>query len=306
MAKRKFGASIIILCIAAVTLISGTYAWFMVGGWAELFDIGFDVMKAGGGILVQGDANSAENQTKTWGESLYPKDFLENSFIDSENNGKYKPISSLDGRNFIYVTMKNNKFTCDPEPVRTKSDRNIEKPEQVCFNDFTLFIKSSTEDSLPGGAYMTIKLGGHRYDESTGEKIDDIGAAKAAKVAVTINDGTPAMYSLDGQDTNAVTSRFADDTIIDAKNPNQNYIIDSADEGYGEAHLEAVASTALEDAEGTLTRIQLGEIPSSNTNGTKVRVQIWLEGNDPECIAFGEGAVAGKGLTAKIEFNTND
>jgi ACT domain-containing protein len=311
MAKRKFGASIIILCIAAVTLISGTYAWFLVGGFAELFDIGFDVMKATGGILVQGDKNSAEKGAEVWGSFLDQVDFQPYSFIDGENNGRYYPISSMDGKNFVYVTMQNNKFICDPVPVKTKADGTITDSKEVWFNDFTLFIKSS--DEYTTRANMTIELSGHRYDENTGEKIDDIGAAKAAKVAVTIDDGTPTMYSLDGKTTYAVTSKFADGVITDALDtsqtpPAQNYIIDEADSGYGEAHLEKVESIALgtEDAQDpnkwNPIPIDLGEIPNNASSGKKIRVQIWLEGNDPECISFGTGAIANKGLKAKVSF----
>ena len=59
MAKRKLGLSIIVLIVAATTMVSGTYAWFLVGGFAELFDLGFDVIEASGGIELQGSAGHA-------------------------------------------------------------------------------------------------------------------------------------------------------------------------------------------------------------------------------------------------------
>lgn len=301
MAKRKFGASIIILCIAAVTLISGTYAWFLVGGFAELFDIGFDVMEAGAGLLVRGDNltyGGGKTDNQGWGDSLERVDFKANSFIKQGN--RYVPISSSNATDFLFVVMENDKFKCDgivptkAAPATTEDD--------VVFNDFTLSIKSAG-DEIPAGAYMTIKLSGDSFDEE-GKRVknDDLGAAIAARAAVTI-DGTTTIYSVDGQDYNAVTKRFEDDTIFDAKDPNMNYIIDSADEGYAAAGLVPVTSPKLVNDDDTLVHIPIGIIPSSDSRqGKDITIRIWLEGNDPQCISFGDGAVAGKSLMADIKF----
>lgn len=283
MAKRKFGASIIILCIAAVTLVSGTYAWFVVGGFAELFDIGFDVIEAGGGLLVQGDNNTAEAGTTDWGSSLDRVDFKARSFIVEE--GRYRPISSKDGNSFIYVTMENNKFVCDTD-VKTKTTTDI--AEQIWFNDFTLYIKS-TGDPIPEGAYMTVKLEGD--------------AAPAARVAISIdgvNNGQPVVYSLDGEAYNAVGSGFALNVITD---DNNNYIIDDPDTGHEAASLSnTVNPIALSEGEN-LVHIDLGSIPDVNTYKS-ITIRIWLEGNDPDCISIGEKSIAGKNLSAKISFKS--
>ena len=71
MAKRKLSMSLIVLIVAATTLISGTYAWFLVGGFAELFDLGFDVIEAEGGLELQGSAGTAHESKNNdkWGFS---------------------------------------------------------------------------------------------------------------------------------------------------------------------------------------------------------------------------------------------
>ena len=300
MAKRKFGASIIILCIAAVTLISGTYAWFLVGGFAELFDIGFDVMEAGAGVLVRGDMltyGGGKKDNEGWGDTLERVDFTANSFI--KQNRRYKPISSQNGVDFMYVEMQSDQFVCKG-PVLTKRSSAITE-DDVCFNDFTLSIKSAAEE-IKDTPYMTIKLSGDRFDEEGNRvKSDDKGAAVAARVAITL-DGTTKIYSLDGQNYQAVTEQFPDETIFDKKNPNQNYIIDSADEGYTTAGLVDVESPRLTNEDDTLVHIPIGTIPASNSNGKDITIRIWLEGNDPQCISFGDGAVAGKSLMADIKF----
>ena len=301
MAKRKFGASVIILCIAAITLISGTYAWFLVGGFADLFDIGFDVIEAGGGILLRGDAGTyggGKTDNGGWGDKLEREDFTALSFI--AQGGKYKPISSNNGTSFISVTMDGEKFVCNGT-VPTKNSSGVAATD-ICYNNFTFSIKSIGEE-LPAGAYVKIKLNGDTFNDAN-EVVagEDAGAATAARASVTV-DGTTTIYSTDGQDYNAVTATFGDGVITDS---NDNYIIDSADPGSGSAGLSAVVSPALVASDATEVKIPLGSIPANSTNGKDVSIRIWLEGNDPDCIAFGDGAVAGKSLMAHISFGVDE
>ncbi len=306
MAKRKLGVSIIILCIAAVTLISGTYAWFLVGGFAELFDIGFDVIEATGGIWLRGDAGTyggGKTDNDGWGDKLERSDFREMSFI--VEGGRYRPVSSSNGTNFISVTMNGKDFICNGV---APSKETATDPAQICYNDFTFSIRSTGDEIVQGtdrGAYVKIKLSGERYnddgtlDESTEGQA---GAATAARVSIT-KDGETTIYSYDGQNYEAVTSIFQDGRITDDNEP-QNYIIDSADANNGDAGLTAVTSPTLMDGENAI-KIYLGNIPGTSS-GKDITIRIWLEGNDPECIAFGEGAVAGKSLLANISFGVDE
>ena len=304
MAKRKLGASIIILCIAAVTLISGTYAWFLVGGFAELFDIGFDVIEATGGLWLRGDAGTyggGKTDNGGWGDNLQRQDFRELSFI--VQGGKYRPVSSRDGTNFISVSLNgNDEFICNG--IAPGKQVTGTAADDVCYNDFTFSIRSTGDEIVQGenrGAYIKIKLSGDKYDES-GNLVeeDKSGAAPAARVSIT-RDGTTTVYSYDGQNYDAVTNQFTSGTITD---DNSNYIIDSNDNGSGNAGLNAVTSPALMDGDNAV-KIYLGNIPGTDS-GKDITIRIWLEGNDPQCIAFGEGAVAGKTLLANIEFGVDE
>jgi hypothetical protein len=304
MAKRKLGVSVIILCIAAVTLISGTYAWFLVGGFAELFDIGFDVIEATGGILLRGDAGTyggGKTDNEGWGTSLDREDFSTMSFI--VQGGRYKPVSTNNGTNFISVSMEGEKFICNGiAPSKSVSGTTA---EDICYNDFTFSIKSTGEE-IPAGAFIKIKLSGEKYDEA-GNVVDDdkVGAATAARVSITTDSAT-TIYSYDGEGYEAVTNTFTSGSITD---DHENYIIDNGDTGYANAGLAAVTSPALMDTDGNEVKISLGRIPGfeeNSRNGKPVTIRIWLEGNDPQCIAFGEGAVAGKTLTANISFGVDE
>ncbi len=325
MAKRKFGASIIILCIAAVTLISGTYAWFLVGGFAELFDIGFDVIEATGGLLLRGDKSSSQ-----WGTELKREDFEDFDFIAT--GGRYKPISADPnatsfGSNFVEVSMDgNDMFVCSPVFVRNKKSEDI-KENEICYNDFTFSIKS-TEGEIVGsetadgdyasGAYMRIELSGNVYDDQgkvVEEKVLGGGASVAARISVTRDDKT-VVYALNDDEGkaaayNAVSKIFDDDTIYDAvvTDDKGNQIIDEKDTGYTAAGLVTVNAKAVmkKNAEGKWTTIKLplGNIPANSTNGKEITVRIWLEGNDPECVDFPNGGIAGKNLITSITFGVD-
>lgn len=307
MAKRKLGASFIILCIAAVTLISGTYAWFLVGGFANLFNLGFDVIEASGGIVLQGDNGSANKVSNAWDTMLVREDFSAFSFIP--NGGRYKPVSSADGASFLMVDLKNDEFTSGGV-APSKVDSDI-IPEKICYNDFTFRVKSSGEET-PGsieaktGAYLTITLNGSKVDEDGQEVVpegdDKEGAAVAARVAVTIN-GVTTIYSNDGESYQAVTSGFSG-AITDA---NENRIIDAADGSASVAGLTApVRYEALKSADGTLTKIYLGNLSGDAASATTVRIRVWLEGNDKDCVDFSDRTIAGKSLFTKLSFGVDE
>ena len=331
MAKRKLGASVIILCIAAVTLISGTYAWFLVGGFASLFDIGFDVVESSGGLELQGDLGTAHMKDKgatddkatvsptNWGNYLMRTDYTPASFIVNDG-GFYKPVSSRDAVQFIRVGMEGNVFQFNGEAPK-KADYTDESAD-ICYNNFTFRIRSTTEAELVGdaenktGAFMQIRLNG---DEEKDDKIgENDGAAVAARVAVTLNsdDSSKAkttIYSIDGETYQAVTTNTSDLEIIDNNN---NEIIDAGDDDYTKAGLAAPASPvdykALRedtDSDGVMdsaVRIYLGNVPGNTTNGMQVTVKVWLEGNDKDCVDLEGRSIAGSKLVSRITFGQTD
>ena len=306
MAKRKLGASIIILLIAAITLISGTYAWFLVGGFASLFDIGFDVIESKGGILLQGDAGTAEKGTTDWGTSLERVDFTEKSFI--AEGGKYKPVSSVDAVQFLKVDLKNDEFTCGGiAPNKTTAEAT-----DICYNDFSFKVKSDGSE-IPGddnsGAYVQIELTGEKLKEDGTTETDEEkpeGAAVAARVSIKV-DGTTTIYSLDGKSYNAVTNNFsgtiydADDASTETKKGNR--IIDSADTNYTDAGLQTPANYKALKADDKFIKIYLGTVSATPKD---VEVKVWLEGNDKDCVDFAKNTVAGKSLMTKMTFGIDE
>lgn len=317
MVKRKLGASVIILCIAVVTLVSGTYAWFLVGGFANLFDIGFDVIQATGAVELQGDEGTA-NGKAGWGDTLIRDDFKAYSFIADANSadgaGHYQPVSSADGVNFIKVGMENHNFVSEGTP---KNKATADTPQDIMYNDFTFRIRSVGEEIVASdgkGAYMTINLNNNKVDDPREAKTDTVGAARAARVAVTF-DGKTTIYDVDGEaNWKAVTEfqkglKVADIADGDGK---YNQIIDDA-ETDGKvtltkpADLSNVEYKKLIDSEENAVKIYLGNVPAnSDANGKEITVRIWLEGNDQQCVDYGENTIAGKSLMSYIDFGVDE
>ena len=302
MAKRKLGASVIILCIAALTLITGTYAWFLSGGAANLFDIGFDVIKSEGSVLLQGDrgtANGGKTDNGGWGTKLEREDFETLDFI-VEQGGFFKPVSgsnfTASSANFIGVGLSGQGFEAYEVPSKNTAGVNA---TDICYNDFTFKVKSGG-DEIPGndtsGAWMRVDFIG-REDANTETAAGQPNAANAARVAVTIN-GSTTVYSTDGEAYEAVTTKF-DGQIEDTKD---DRIITSDDNDYSKAGLAAPSSYKSLGTSENLTKIVLGNIKSSDADATVVNVRIWLEGNDKDCVDFPDRSIASKNLLTKIDF----
>jgi|LSQX01.1.fsa_nt_gb hypothetical protein len=278
MVRRKFYASLLMLIVASMTLVSGTYAWFLVGGFGSLFDIGFDVIEAGAGIELKGSASSS-----TWKSHLERDDFAEGSFLDADT-GAYSPISSSDASNdsFIKLSLEDNNYI---------SSSNV--AAGVDYNNFTMYARSTTEAPVNIGMKIAISS-----DENEA-------ACDAARVSVTFG-GSTKIYALKGQAaTNAVTSTFADGAVVDTI---EDRIITSGDSGYSAANLVSQSFTELDptgviDSSGEPILLE-NIVANSNATGSQIDVKIWLEGNDADCVDLPSNSIAGQSLTVKITFTT--
>ena len=308
MAKRKLGASVIILCIAALTLVSGTYAWFLSGGAANLFDIGFDIIESSGSILLQGEKGTYDDgktDNGGWGTKLGRADFDALSFI--AEGGSFKPVSggafTQDSATFILVGLRNDEFDSQIAPSKKTADVTADK---ICYNDFTFKIKSDGETIVgdaTSGAWMTVDFIGREKADTEGNHAETpdgtANAANAARIAVTF-DGTTTIYSTDGEDYNAVTTNF----VSGITDTDQNRIINGGDSGSGNAGLQApTLYKALVNADKSLVKLYFGNI---NATPKEVTVRIWLEGNDKDCVDFADRSIAGKNLLTKINFGIDE
>lgn len=282
MAKRKLGLSIIVLIVAATTMVSGTYAWFLVGGFAELFDLGFDVIEASGGIELQGSAGIAyattdENASSVqWGSYLRRDCFAAGELIAED--GKYSPVSSANGSAFTKVGLEGGYFA------------SLTPEKGVDYNELTIKIRSTTTESVD--ARMNIALTGRDGENE---------AVSAARVSVTYK-GNTTIFAMAGDATQAVTSN--DIPMATVMDSNNNSIIDS-NETQGVVKLEAQSVTELSQSAADANRFEATmELPgvSGNTGSDEIVVRVWIEGNDTDCT--GE-KLSAKHLSAKITFGSS-
>ena len=282
MAKRKLGLSIIVLIVAATTMVSGTYAWFLVGGFAELFDLGFDVIEASGGIELQGSAGIAYATTDEgaasvqWGSYLRRDCFAAGELI--AEGGKYSPVSSANGSAFTKVGLEGGYFASyTPE-------------KGVDYNEMTIKIRSTTTETVD--ARMNIALTGLDGDNA---------AVSAARVSVTYK-GNTTVFAMAGDATYAVTTN--DIPMATVMDSNNNSIIDSS-ETQGVVSLSAQTVTELAQSAADANRYEeTMELPgvAGNTGYDEIVVRVWIEGNDTDCT--GE-KLSAKHLSASITFGSS-
>ncbi len=257
MAKRKLSMSIIVLIVAATTLISGTYAWFLVGGFAELFDLGFDVIEAQGGIQIQGSKGTAfktkGGESTDWGAYLDRTNFNDGEILAED--GKYDPVSSPDGVTFHKVGLEGNYF------------KSLTPKAGTDYNDFTIKVRSDNDQQI--NAVMKISMEG------------DQEALNAARISVTY-DGETKIYAANDSSANALnTDSIPDTTVYDT---NGDCIIDSGDDGYSGSYVAGQSCTRLTDSGSGKYEVEhaLNAIPA-NTSYKTIAVRIWIEGNDDDC-----------------------
>lgn len=282
MAKRKLGMSLIVLIVAATTLVSGTYAWFLVGGFAELFDLGFDVIQASGGIEVQGSAGTAHKGSETtlsdtgWGNFLARTDFTATDLLPTD--GKYAPVSTANPAGGFYKTTNDGKYFQPDDPTATVGQH---------YNRLGMKIRATGD--AEGAATMTIKI-------STREGNTETSALPSARVAV-VYDGRTEFFGL--ADSSTLYGLNANPALNTIEDNNGDSIINPDENGSILTTYNLTAMTATDSANEYQGTFNITNIPS-DTAGKDITVFIWIEGNDPECT--GEYVKPGSGLSVKIEF----
>ncbi len=284
------------MALASVIALSGvTYAWFTTGNTATVESLDVNVMTANG-IQVSLDAAS-------WRSSISGEDIKEaitkatsyaNRLIQLPE-GEIAPVSSagnvVDGKLQMFYGEYNKDGTLKSE-IEVEQNRT----SGGNFVAFDLFFKSS------GTQKLTLGMGDGKsfvngIDVNTGEELD-IGTENAVRVAFIPmgNAGTPA-------EARALTATGVKAMIWE---PNDTARADGVDVdvvgtgklGYSgfKAEFAGVAESALSanEVEAVSTFNADTDIIELKAGINKVRVYIWLEGQDVDCInniSFGDFTV---------------
>ena len=323
MNKRKLSYSLIIIMLSVILCVTGTYAWFTLGRLAQLGDLGLTVIEAGSGVEVQGSANTAyiasqddENKlTLTeWGKVLKLDNFKSGEFLPVKNDasgkepGKYSPVSPARFRtmpsaksDFIKVGVKQDVFVC------------AEGKAAVDYNDFSINLRSETEN--PVNVEMKINI-----HPANGAKVS---AVTAGRVAVTYKGITKVFALNDSGNMNVVSQTFANGSI---KDTNGNRVIDGFESSSVLSNLNITKLEVAEDDklhqlvctgnmidnsgryidnDGNFVSNGRGFVlngVSGNKGYSTIYVQTWIEGNDTNCIDYGENSIASGSFIVDMSF----
>ena len=306
MKKRSLFAAVAMLIVSALVLTSATYAWFNVGGDAQIIEQKGTVMTAGSGVRLKTDSGM------DWNSTLLPQDFW-NYPTGVNNNNKlvqhwtatpvagstpttytyaqettnatnvdafYKPMSSADGQNFFMYNIKGDtSFALSSDNANSQNFRD----------SYEFHVATVIEETGGSTVNATFKL----YGPSSGSAA----AAARAVVFISQNNGnnwtpytgggsTPVIFSAGAETvaTNAVIEAVDEDTnkIIDnGSGTNVKWIMNSTDEGYEANEGKFTAVTPVNASSGV--QIQIPQVHDTDSSTTMVKTVIWIEGQDSDC-----------------------
>ena len=287
--KAVLPALLAVLCSTAA-LTSVSYAWFTIGTTASVDEINVDV-QAAKGMQISADAT-------TW-KSQLPVSELDNGVNDMLTGKEYKPLSSA-----LNVTNGN----LDLFYGEVQKDGGI-----VATDD-------SSGKHVVFDFYVNLTVAKDFYLDEKSSVLSDNGSHMAARVAF-IHEGTVASDAEDLVTTakgltngveakvwepNATTHYAAD--VSGAKdylgvNQKIAYTSGARPATYNECFTEIKGQSLLRPTYGQdgLTT-EATKLFSLEAGISKIRVYIWLEGQDVDCI----NNVSGGKLNTKLNFKVNE
>ena len=271
MKKRSLFAAVAMLIVSALVLTSATYAWFAVGGDADISAISADVCEAGSGVQLKTTATSAK-----WVNSLADTDFGAAGSSDSLAS-EYKPVSSAAGTAFKAYNLQTGNIYAEDTGTITGY-----------YSTYFFYVGTVADgDSVDA----TLKISGD--------------AAAAARVAVFVKpagvsswtDQSVTSYLYSGQ-AESNTCYAVVESVSGVEDTVRNDIMDGTTETPStNLAAQSITSEADDSTGATFTITTPGQIGA--TNNAMVKVVVWLEGNDASCTAIN---VAEKDIATEWSF----
>ena len=286
--KKALVPAIAMVLVSVIALSGVTYAWFTTGNTASVTNLDVNVATANG-IQISLDASS-------WRSTISATD-LKNAISNANAyanrviqypEGEIAPVSSagniVNGKMEMFYGEYNKDGTLMSDAVADKNGTTDGN-----YIAFDLFFKSTSEQPL------TFKLGDDAsfvkcIDVTTGEALN-VGTDTAVRVAF-LNLGSAATPEA----ARALTVESGKALIWEpnsAKHANSEAASGKLDYKGFKAEFDAVAEDALSDDQvaSVTTFDESKEIVTLANGITKIRVYIWLEGQDVDCInpiSFGD------------------
>lgn len=248
--RRAMISTVCMLIVAVMSLTGVTYAWFTQGTQATVEGMQVHVTTTAGGIQVR--EKSADNN-KPWQTKLNLQ----------TNVTSVAPLSSADGTNFFSAVInENNTAEIASKTVSDTGNNVIIKEIQL---------GNSGKESIK------VNLDGSSIGQITSGVTNDI--YKAARVAIIVN-GTVHIWAGKNNTENYNAIVVASDTA----GPESTPVYFAAYEAVG-TYTKSVTTTT-EDA----IQITLPGVTAENViQPVDVKIVVWLEGQDADCINTNAG-----------------
>lgn len=292
--RKKALVPAIAMVLASVIALSGvTYAWFTTGTTATVSGLDVNV-KAANGIQVSLDANSWKSVVN--GEDIRTAITGATTYLDrviQYPSTEIAPVSSagnvVDGKLQMFLGEYNSAGNLD-STVATELNRN----NAGDFISFDLFFKSSGDQALTlnvGSGMSFVKC----INLAENGADSNVGTDKAVRVAF-IPMGTKSSEA----EARALTVASGTALIWE---PNADTRATGVNAGTGELDYSGFKTTFQNVPEASLGSDQVEAVDTFTTSTkimdlkegiSKVRVYIWLEGQDVDCInniSFGDFSV---------------
>ncbi|MBQ8228306.1 MAG: hypothetical protein IJZ88_04760 [Clostridia bacterium] len=318
--KRAFVVTMIMLMLTSIALTSSTFAWFTMADATDVEAMNLTVQSIDG---IQISANAS-----TWTASLEGEDFFGEGFRDDDayvpdhfaayenNNNIYPdvltPVSSAFENatngfaDFFKAPISGGSTTADIRAIT----QDKENPEG--FIAFDIFFKVDNENP---DAVQKIYFNTSTFEDVNAEDGTDQNALSALRVAFT-----PLGTVTDPSSSTAVTDAIAKKDFVAGNTV--SYEVDSLTRSAGATAYgiaAGVQATKYLNSTGTGVAVSNGVLNAGgNISGTsvtdqsvdtdkyfelpvgisKVRVYIWMEGQDVDCL----NSIAGSSLVADLRF----
>lgn len=281
--KALLPAIVAVLC-SLIALTSVSYAWFTMGNEAQVGQIDVNVTAADG-LQISADA-------ATW-KSVLPVASLEalesNQFL--EENGEVFPVSSAGN----VVAGKLQLFKGEYAEDKLTTTAAAELGNEVNFIAFDLYVKlDSAQDFKLSSTSTVTKTGTNNTHTAVRVAFVKIGTAqtKADVDALAAGLGT----------ANAPETALIWEPNAKATAAGSNRASKEAYKGVNKA-AAAFDPTQANDALSDVTTFELGDdaytlYEDLGAGITKIRVYIWLEGQDVDCI----NDISGDGFAVNLQF----
>lgn len=269
----------IAMVLASVIALSGvTYAWFTTGTTATIENLDVNVMTANG-IQVSLDAVN-------WKNTISGED-IKNAILDATDyperliqypTGEIAPVSTAGNVTNGQLEMFLGGYN-DDGTLYSKAIAEVQGTSNVNYVAFDLFFQTQTEQTLSflvGEGNSEVKS----IDYATGAD-STVLTSTAVRVALLPmgTKATPAeAQALKGDGTVKIWEPNAT-THVDTKN-----VGEISYSGFAKAFASAEEKNLGDNVESVSTEKKTFEVVTLTPGITKVRVYIWLEGQDVDCV----------------------